>query len=125
MVAVAVRLVCAWAIAVMVTMSFVGWVAGGVYSPFVSMVPYCALPLVTLLTCQVTKVLLRFCTDAVNCTVGPPAFAELSAPYTLMVGAAAVEPEPQEFKIVNPGNSARNKTKCCQRVFWTRRKILE
>jgi hypothetical protein len=88
------------------------------------MVPYCALPLVTLLTCHVTRVLLRFSMLAVNCTVGPPAFAEAAAPYTLMVGVAAEEP-PQELKMVGPGSSAKNKTKCCQRVFWTRRKILE
>ena len=62
MLAVAVRLVCAWATAVMVTtpLLVVGTTAGAVYRPFASIVPTVELPLAMVLTCQFATVLLKF-----------------------------------------------------------------
>src|SRR6266853_1391639 len=74
-VAVAVRVVCAWATAVIVTILFgVGCVLGAVYRPFASMVPSVELPPATgvavpMLTSQLTKVLLRFRSVLVHCAV--------------------------------------------------------
>src|SRR5437762_8079343 len=48
-----------------------GTTAGAVYRPELDIVPTVALPPVTPLTCQVTAVLLVFCTVAVNCCVPP------------------------------------------------------
>src|SRR5438045_123632 len=45
--------------------------AGAVYRPALDIVPPVALPPLTPLTCQVTAVLLVFCTVAVNCCVPP------------------------------------------------------
>ena len=106
--------------AVIVTTLFVGTVAGAVYKPLLSIDPV-PVPL----TDQFTRVLLRFVILAVNWTV-PSTLMEPAAPNTLMAGVAAGVPEPpQELRIVTPESSARHKTKCCQRVFWTRRSILE
>ena len=57
--AVAVRVVCAWATAVMVTTLLVGTAFGAVYRPFASMVPKVELPPATPPACQLTKVLLK------------------------------------------------------------------
>src|SRR5436190_1971488 len=61
----------AWDTAVTVTMAGFGTTAGAVYRPELDIVPTVALPPVTPLTCQVTAVLLVFCTVAVNCCVPP------------------------------------------------------
>ena len=47
--------------------------AGAVYRPALEIVPTVALPPVTPFTCQVTAVLLVFCTVALNCWVPPAA----------------------------------------------------
>ena len=59
-VAVAVREVCAWAIAVIVTTLLVGTVCGAVYLPLVSIVPKVEFPPATPPASQFTRVLLRF-----------------------------------------------------------------
>ena len=60
-------------IAVIVTVSCAGTVAGAVYSPPDVIVPTVALPPVTPLTCQVTEVSVALATVAVNCCVPEPA----------------------------------------------------
>jgi len=55
-----------------VTVTVAG-LAGAVYRPELEIVPTVALPPVTPFTCQVTAVLLVFCTVAVNCWVPPAA----------------------------------------------------
>src|SRR2546430_12908415 len=58
--------------------------AGAVYRPELEIVPTVALPPVTPFTCQVTAVLLVFCTVAVNCWVPPAAtVADVGAIVTL------------------------------------------
>ena len=47
--------------------------AGAVYRPELEIVPTVALPPATPFTCQVTAVLLVFCTVALNCWVPPAA----------------------------------------------------
>src|SRR5712664_4758863 len=97
-VAVAVKEVCAWAIAVMVTTLLVGTVCGAVYLPFVSIVPKVEFPPATPPASQFTRVLLRFRMLWVHCTV-PFTSTEVAAQEIVNVGVAAVvlEPPPQEF----------------------------
>src|ERR1700687_3981197 len=98
MVAVAVKEVCAWAIAVMVTMLLVGTVCGAVYKPFASIVPKVEFPPATPPACQFTRVLLRFRMLWVHCTV-PFTTTEVAAHEIVKVGVAAVVLlPPQEFK---------------------------
>src|SRR6266853_2657354 len=108
--ALAVRVVCAWAIAVMVTILFgVGTAVGAVYKPFVSIFPTVVLPPAMLLTCQLTSVLLRFVIVAVHCTV-PFTVTKVAAQEAVIVGVAGgvVElPPPQEFRANNAGMSAK------------------
>jgi len=55
-----------------------------VYRPALEIVPTVALPPVTPFTCQVTAVLLVFCTVAVNCRVPPaPTVADVGEIVTL------------------------------------------
>src|SRR5204863_759 len=61
----------AWDTDSSVIMAGFGTTAGAVYRPELDIVPTVALPPVTPLTCQVTAVLLVFCTVAVNCCVPP------------------------------------------------------
>ena len=118
MLTVDVRLVIAWATAVIVTILLgVGGVAGAVYRPFVSIMPTVELPLVVPLTCHVTSVLLRFDMTAVHCDCAF-AFTEVTAQLAEIVGTAAGVFEPHEFKTSSAGSSAKTKIKYCQRVFW-------
>src|SRR5438552_3790189 len=74
----------AWDTAVTVTMAGFGTTAGAVYRPELDIVPTVALPPVTPLTCQVTAVLLVFCTVAANCCVPPaPTVADTGEIVTL------------------------------------------
>src|SRR5438876_293208 len=74
----------AWDTAVTVTMAGFGTTAGAVYRPELDIVPTVALPPVTPLTCQVTAVLLVFCTAAANCCVPPaPTVADTGEIVTL------------------------------------------
>src|SRR5437763_8992154 len=57
--------------AVTATVAGFGTTAGAVYRPELDIIPTVALPPLTPLTCQVTAVLLVFCTVAVNCCVPP------------------------------------------------------
>src|SRR5437660_679950 len=57
--------------AVTVTVAGLGTVTGPVYKPELEIVPVVVFPPVTPFTCQVTAVLLVFCTVAVNCCVPP------------------------------------------------------
>src|SRR5579872_5835865 len=116
MLTVAVRLVCAWAIAVIVTMfcAPAGWTAGAVYKPLVSIMPKVALPPVTPLTCHVASVLFRFEIKAVHCEVAF-AFTEVRVQLAEIVGTAAgVGAAPHEFKISTAGSSANTSRKYCQ-----------
>src|SRR5947207_2873719 len=70
--------------AVTVTAAGFGTTAGAVYRPELDIVPTVALPPLTPLTCQVTAVLLVFCTVAVNCCVPPaPTVADAGEIVTL------------------------------------------
>jgi hypothetical protein len=64
--AVAIFVGCACKTAVMMTAAGDGTVAGAVYSPAVSMVPWVVSPPVTPLTCQITAVSEVLVTEAVN-----------------------------------------------------------
>ena len=63
------------------------------YSPELEIVPTVALPPVTPLTCQVTAVLLVFCTVAVNCCVLPaPTVADIGEIVTINgIGVSVVD----------------------------------
>src|ERR671923_1004148 len=77
--------------AVTVTVAGLGTTAGAVYRPELEIVPIVALPPLTPFTCQVTAVLLVFCTIAVNCWVPPAAtVAEVGEMVTLTVVAAVI-----------------------------------
>ena len=120
--AVVVRVVCAWAIAVMVTILrlLAGTVAGAVYRPFVLMVPKVELPPATPPASQVTRVLLRFVMVAVHC-VCPFTVSEEAAQEADIAGVAGgvVElPLPQEFKAKSAGRSAKSKNRRCHRASW-------
>src|SRR5260370_9362775 len=65
----AVREVCAWAIAVMVTMLLEGWVCGAVYLPFESIEPKVEFPPGIPPASKLARVLLRFVIVAVHCEV--------------------------------------------------------
>src|SRR5882757_4772451 len=74
----------AWDTAVTVTVAGFGTTAGAVYRPALDIVPTVGLPPVTPLTCQVTAVLLVFCTVAANCCVPPaPTVADTGEIVTL------------------------------------------
>src|SRR2546423_886466 len=74
----------AWHTAATVTVAGSGTTAGAVYTPELDIVPTVELPPVTPLTCQVTAVLLVFCTVAVNCCVPPaPTVADTGEIVTL------------------------------------------
>ena len=64
--AVAVSVVCAWAIAVMVTILLAGTAFGAVYKPFTSIVPKVELPPATPPACQSARVLFRLRMFAVH-----------------------------------------------------------
>src|SRR6266513_2927619 len=68
-----------------------GTTAGAVYRPELDIVPTVALPPVTPLTCQVTAVLLVFCTVAVKCRVPPaPTVADTGEIVTLTTAAGVM-----------------------------------
>ena len=73
-----------------VTAAGLGTAPGAVYRPELETVPTVALPPVTPLTCQVTVVLLVFCTVAVNCCVPPTATVADAGEIVTLTGAAAV-----------------------------------
>ena len=114
-VAVAVRLVCAWAAAVIVTTLLVGTVAGAVYKPFLSIVPV-PVPL----TCQFTKVLLRFEMLAVHCTCPFTVTVEAAqeADIVGVVDVVVVLPPPQEYSAASTGRSTKISRIRCKCVFW-------
>jgi hypothetical protein len=127
MFAVAVRLVCAWATAVMVTtpLLVVGTVAGAVYRPFASIVPTVELPLAMVLTCQFATVLLKFEMVAVHCEV-PLAFIEVLEQTTEIAGTAAVVVlDPQEFRSNNTGRTAIIRRTFCNRVIRAQTRLLD
>src|SRR5882672_3115539 len=106
--AVAVRVVCAWAIAVIVTILLVGTAFGAVYRPFASMVPKVELPLATPPACQLTKVLLKLRMVAVHCTVPFTATEDAAQEAVIVgVGGGALEPPPQEFRVNSAGRSTK------------------
>ena len=76
--------------AVTVTAAGLGATPGAVYRPALETVPTVALPPVTPFTCQVTAVLLVFCTVAVNCCVPPTATVADVGEIVTLTGAAAV-----------------------------------
>ena len=118
--AVAVRLVWAWAIAVMVTMLAEGTVCGAVYKPFVSMVPKVELPPATPPACQLTSVLLRFVMVAVHC-VCPLTVSVEVAQEAVIVGVVVVVlelPPPQEFRANSAGRSAKISSRRCHLAPW-------
>jgi hypothetical protein len=97
------------------TLLGVGGVAGAVYSPLVSIVPTIEFPLCTPLTCQFTRVLLRFEMVAVNCTVSF-AFTEVLLPETDIIGLEVEELLPQEFSADSTAKSAKTAKKRCHRA---------
>jgi len=118
--AVAVRLVWAWAIAVMVTMLLVGTVCGAVYFPFVSIVPKVEFPPATPPASQLTSVLLRFVILAVHC-VCPFTVSVEEAQEAVIVGVVVVVlelPPPQEFRANTAGRSAKTRSRRCHLAFW-------
>src|SRR5947207_5347336 len=81
----------AWDTAATVTVAGFGTTAGAVYRPELDIVPTVALPPITPLTCQVTAVLLVFCTVAVNCCVPPtPTVADTGEIVTRTTAAGLV-----------------------------------
>src|SRR5213080_2634849 len=87
-----------------VTVTVAGFVttAGAVYSPELEIVPTVALPPVTPLTCQVTAVLLVFCTVAVNCCVPPaPTVADIGEIVTRTGMGVRVVDAPAQPKVCN------------------------
>src|SRR4029077_16623674 len=91
--AVAVKVDCAWEVAVMVTTLLVGTVAGAVYNPPVEIEPVPVPP-----TDKFTRVLLRFNTVAVHCEV-ESTVTSTGLQETVIVGVVVVELEllPQEL----------------------------
>src|SRR5919108_5931357 len=79
----------AWDTAVTVTVTGLGTAPGAVYRPELEIVPTVALPPVTPLTCQVTVVLLVFCTVAVNCWVPPVATVADNGAIVMLTAVAA------------------------------------
>src|SRR5438876_496878 len=89
--AAAVGIASAWDTAVTVTVAGFGTTPGSVYRPELEIAPTVALPPVTPFTCQVTAVLLVFCTTALNCCVPPAAtVAEVGEMVTLTVVVAVI-----------------------------------
>src|SRR2546430_1096367 len=77
--------------AVTVTVAGFGPPAGAVYRPELDIAPTVALPPLPPLTCQVTAVLLVFCTVAVNCCVPPaPTVADAGEIVTLTTAAGVM-----------------------------------
>ena len=116
--AVVVRVVCAWAIAVMVILLRLGTVVGAVYRPFASIVPKVELPPATPPACQLTSVLLRFEIVAVHC-VCPLTVSEALAQEAVIVGVAVVvlEPLPQEFRANSAGRSGNVRSRRCHEAL--------
>ena len=92
--------------AVTVTVAELGTTPGAVYRPELEIVPTVALPPVASFTCQVTAVLLVFCTVAVNCCVPPTAtVADVGEIMTLTgTGVCVVETpaQPKSSNALNP-----------------------
>jgi hypothetical protein len=76
--------------AVTVTVAGLGTDAGAVYKPELEIVPTVALPPTTPFTCQVTAVLLVFCTLAVNCCVAPAVTVAEVGEMVMLTAAGAV-----------------------------------
>src|SRR6266853_794790 len=92
----------AWDTAVTVTVAGFGTTAGAVYRPALDIVPTVGLPPVTPLTCQVTAVLLVFCTVAANCCVPPaPTVADTGEIATLTGMGVRVVDAPAQPKVCN------------------------
>jgi hypothetical protein len=91
--------------AVTVTAAGLGTTPGAVYRPEPETVPTVALPPVTPFTCQVTAVLLVFCTVAVNCCVPPTAtVADVGEIMTLTATEVCVVVTPAQPKSSNALN---------------------
>src|SRR6266480_2777062 len=91
----------AWDTAVTVTMAGFGTTVGAVYRPEFDIVPTVALPPVTPLTCQVTAVLLVFCTVAVNCCVPPAPTVAATGEIVTRTGMGVRVVEPAQPKVCN------------------------
>src|SRR5256885_3430194 len=92
--------------AVTATVAGFGTTAGAVYRPKLDIVPTVALPPVTPLTCQVTAVLLVFCTVAVNCCVPPaPTVADAGEIVTRTGMGVRVVDAPAQPKVCNIGRA--------------------
>jgi hypothetical protein len=121
MVVVDVKEVCAWAVAVTVTLLLVGRAAGAVYVAVVQLV---ALPLQAIapvavpLIEKVASVLLRFNTVAVHCDV-PSKVTLVGVQETEMVGVVVVDDDvlPQELRIAGTAISAMKKKRRSQRTL--------
>src|SRR5579872_21978 len=107
---VAVRVFCTCEVAVMVTTLLVGTVAGAVYNPALLMEPF-PVPL----TDQFTRVLVRFTTVAVHCAV-PSTVTSVGTQDTVIVGATAVEVEPQELRIAAATTAPASNSRPFQRT---------
>jgi hypothetical protein len=108
-----VKLLCACAVAVMVTapLAVVGTVAGAVYNPAEVIEP---LPVP--LTDQFTSVLLKFKTVAVHCEV-PSTVTSTGVQETVIVGVVVVLAlEPQEFSNADAAITTIRTATCCQRT---------
>ena len=85
-----------------VTVAGLGTAPGAVYRPELEIVPTVALPPVTPFTCQVTAVLLAFCTVAVSCCVPPTAIVvDAGEIITLTATGVCVVERPVQPKISN------------------------
>jgi hypothetical protein len=117
--AVAVRVVLAWATAVMVTILLVGTVFGAVYKPFASIVPKVELPPATPPASQLTRVLLKLRMFCVNCTV-PFTLTDEADCVIVMDGVGVVVPDPlpQEFRAKSTGRSAKITSRRFRRACW-------
>src|SRR5689334_3086067 len=103
------------------TLLGVGCVVGAVYKPLVLIVPNVELPPATgvpepVLTSQVTRVLLRFRTFWVHCTV-PFTTTAVAAQEIVSEGAAGVEleppPPPHETRANRAGRSVKIRNRRC------------
>ena len=116
MVAVVVREVCAWAIAVMVMMLLVGTVCGAVYLPFESIVPKVEFPPATPPASKLARVLLRFVIVAVHCEV--PFTTTVEGVHETVIdgvaGGVLELPPPQEFRASRTGRKAKLTSRRCR-----------
>src|SRR2546427_11552479 len=103
-----------------VTVTVAG-LAGAVYSPEPEIVPTVALPPVTPFTCQVTAVLLVFCTTALNCCVPPAAtVAKIGEMVTLTeigVGVVDTPAQPTVSNTVTPTAASHTQEASRSSVF--------